>query len=248
MRPMKSKSVMKNDIVLEFAAMMSRIGSPMIQLTYISSASIILTLTTGSKYCLLVPLTFFIFNYKKILFDFFLICHILQMGLTSWKWHTKVDDGLYLGAIPVLSHHQKEISERLKVAAVLSIVENFELRTSVVIGTPVRPEEWKRLDVAHLHLSSPDYIPPSLQLLDTGADWLNTQLSEGKNVYVHCKSGHGRSASIVMAYFMKYRRLGIDTAHKFLTDRRPSIFSKSSRQYRNMQAYERKLQGIKSGM
>jgi protein-tyrosine phosphatase len=81
---------------------------------------------------------------------------------------------------------------------------------------------------------------PSLfsRILEEGADWMKAHIDEQRVVYVHCKSGIGRSASVVAAYFMKHRHMGAQDAVAFIRRQRPEIFRPSSAQMRSLLDYE----------
>jgi len=48
-------------------------------------------------------------------------------------------------------------------------------------------------------------------------------IDENKGVLVHCRAGVSRSASIVIAYLMKYHNLSFSQAQNYLRSRRPII-------------------------
>lgn len=54
----------------------------------------------------------------------------------------------------------------------------------------------------YLWLSVPDHTPPAYKQLLIGARFLKNLVDNGEKVYVHCKRGHGRSPTLVAAYFM----------------------------------------------
>ena len=105
------------------------------------------------------------------------------------------------------------LTKDLAVDVVLSIVEDFELDCNTAVGRclavfimqlllpyklvehyflfhrTISKEEYKRLGIAHKQIVCRDFVPPSLEDLDLGADYLNNFLSDGKKVYCHCKSG-----------------------------------------------------------
>lgn len=58
-------------------------------------------------------------------------------------------------------------------------------------------------------------------------DWIESQCAEGRNVLVHCAAGISRSASFVIAYLMKKKKLGMQEALEFVKSRRPGIFPNS---------------------
>ena len=150
--------------------------------------------------------------------------------------------GLYLGGIPIEEMgHREELLQKCKVSAILSIVEDWELSATTVVGNVINFQNLREYGVAHSTLSTTDYYPPSIQLLDEGANILNKHLSEGRSVYCHCKSGVGRSASVVVAYLIKYKRLNATEAWSEVKILRPKIFSDKSPQFKNIVAYEKQL-------
>ena len=62
--------------------------------------------------------------------------------------------------------------------------------------------------------------------------------NEKRKVYVHCKSGIGRSSSMVIAYLMKYKRMTAKSAHAFVISKRSVIFPEKSPMMKNMLDYE----------
>lgn len=63
-------------------------------------------------------------------------------------------------------------------------------------------------------LSSFDYI----------LDIINTHIDNNENVFVHCRAGIQRSASIIVAYLMKYNGYNLDTAITYLKNVRNCVF------------------------
>lgn len=54
----------------------------------------------------------------------------------------------------------------------------------------------------YLWLPVPDQTPPSVKQLLIGAKLLKELVDNDTKVYVHCKRGHGRSPTLVAAYFI----------------------------------------------
>lgn len=159
-----------------------------------------------------------VYRFSQVL----LMQHRIELSLGTFQWFHTIEDNLVLGAIPLDNlSHPKVFSEELGVTAVLSVVELFELTANNIAGNVVGPDDWKRVDVQHHHVSTPDFMTVSFEKLDEGADFIHDHLrsrrgaagapsSSGKVggvVYVHCKSGMGRSAQVVVAYLMKVNML-----------------------------------------
>lgn len=55
---------------------------------------------------------------------------------------------------------------------------------------------------------------------DESYQWIDSCISEGRNVLVHCAAGVSRSASFVIAYLMKKNKWSFNKAYKFVKKRR----------------------------
>lgn len=54
----------------------------------------------------------------------------------------------------------------------------------------------------YLWLPTPDHQAPTPEQLQAGVALIQTLVTQGKRVYVHCKNGHGRSPLLVAAYLV----------------------------------------------
>lgn len=87
--------------------------------------------------------------------------------------------------------------------------------------------ELERLDAAQgaeffLWLPVEDHHAPTMAQLRVGTHTLRELVDSGEKVYVHCRNGHGRGPSLVVAYFIL---LGddFDTAHAKVKEKRSVI-------------------------
>lgn len=77
------------------------------------------------------------------------------------------------------------------------------------------------------NVSSYTWIPvvdghaPTMGQMEVGAAIINKTVSSGKNIYVHCKNGHGRSPTLVAAYLIRYKGRNIDDAIGLINKARP---------------------------
>lgn len=70
-------------------------------------------------------------------------------------------------------------------------------------------------DYRYLNVPVLDHTSPTSDQLVLAINWLNQQISEGKNVVVHCALGRGRSVLVVAAYLLaKDPKLSVDEALK----------------------------------
>ncbi len=154
-------------------------------------------------------------------------------------------------------NHKEILTNHLGVSAVLSVVEDVELNSHTICGKVVNKEDWTnnsctnddndnnktpKSTVIHLQISSPDFRPPSIENLHKGADFLYNMIhNENRRVYIHCKSGFGRSASMIAAYLIKYRHMNPVTARYLMSLKRRVIFKEKSAQMRQLKLFENSL-------
>ena len=194
--------------------------------------------THYSLLLLLFPLIYFVMYYKPMIFDMLVTMNHIEEAMGVSDWISAVDQNLFLGGI-LLEHHESKILKELKIGAVLSINEDYELQTCTAVGRPLSLAVYTVHQITHMQLSTPDFIPPSYEIISAGADFINTHISNNKRVYCHCKSGRGRSACVVLAYLMKYRCMDIHTAYVTLKTARPQIFKRKSTLMQYMIEYAR---------
>lgn len=92
-----------------------------------------------------------------------------------------------------------------KVGAVLSVNEPWE-RYNFADSVPFIRDDWQVLGNYH-SIDALDHYYLNFEQLDAAADFIHAEVSAGKNVYVHCKSGMGRSAMAIAAYLIKYENM-----------------------------------------
>lgn len=69
-------------------------------------------------------------------------------------------------------------------------------------------QEWRTVGVEQLRLSTVDLTGvPSLENLHRGVEFALKHREQGSSVYVHCKAGRSRSATLVAAYLIRVSRL-----------------------------------------
>ncbi|NRA46567.1 MAG: dual specificity protein phosphatase family protein [Oligoflexales bacterium] len=146
----------------------------------------------------------------------------------------KGEGKIVLGILPdddLLKQAQKALGGGK--TSVLSAVEGFELKSPFQYKVKnsdgsIETRSFKafnkdNLDGAWAHIRTPDYRPVPGGLIDQGADFIHSQIKQGHNVFVHCKSGKGRSATMVAAYLIKYRNLSADEAIQLVYNQRKHV-------------------------
>ncbi|XP_035216041.1 phosphatidylglycerophosphatase and protein-tyrosine phosphatase 1-like [Stegodyphus dumicola] len=147
-----------------------------------------------------------------------LMYNVVMEKLTSRRWYDRIDENVILGALPFRSITEKLIEEE-NVRGVISMNEDFELQRWVTTE-----EEWKRRGVKFLQLHTQDiFHAPSQEKLARGVQFINEFVGTGSSVYVHCKAGRTRSATLVGCYLMKRHNWTPAQAVELMRNRRPHI-------------------------
>jgi len=84
----------------------------------------------------------------------------------------------------------------------------------------------KDLPITQYMIATPDRLTINFKDLDNAVEFVKSGLEEG-NVAVHCKSGVGRSAKVIAAYYIKHLGLSVEEAvHRVKNARRVVALSK----------------------
>ena len=143
---------------------------------------------------------------------------------------------LYLGGIPLKNYDHVNDFKMKNIFEVVSLIESWELTSTTFGGTPVLLEEWETANILQTLIETPDYTPVSKEKLQVAVERIHAALESGKNVYVHCKAGRGRSATAIICYLLEHQRaligllpdsqigpVEVDAAIRYLTNIRPQI-------------------------
>ena len=132
---------------------------------------------------------------------------------------SKITDQVYIG------------SDLCKGGVCLIHSEEFKkLGVSVEINLSAENNELppKDMEIGYTWLPVIDGCAPSLEQLEMGTCLIDTAVNMGKTVFVHCKNGHARSPTLVVAYLMKYKKMNVEEAIKFISEKRPETHIEES--------------------
>lgn len=93
-----------------------------------------------------------------------------------------------------------------------------------------------------LWLPSKDHYAPSQQQLLAGATFIDVMVMQKVKVYVHCKAGHGRSPTLVAAYFVLKGKSAKD-ALAAIRRKRPQIHP-TIRQLGALEMFEKRVRKV----
>jgi hypothetical protein len=162
---------------------------------------------------------------RQIRYDASLLYLKITMAYTGEPWWNLIEPTPhYLGAQPQADWGHEEQVARLNVDAVLILLEEFEERGGW-LHKPVQVHEWAGplMGMAVYAVRARDFMPLRFVELDAALQWLREQDRKGHRVYVHCKAGRGRSASVFWAYLILDYGMAPEDAMARLTRQRPSI-------------------------
>lgn len=146
--------------------------------------------------------------------------NIVLNKLNIREWHNRINDKIILGALPFKSGLHHLIDEE-SVAGVVSMNENFEL--TWLRRWVCNREDWLENNVKFLQLQTQDiFETPSQDKLKAGVEFIMS-FDENPNqcVYIHCKAGRTRSATLAACYLMKKNNWTPEQAYELLKSKRP---------------------------
>nr|CAG4647506.1 EOG090X0GSS [Megafenestra aurita]SVE92735.1 EOG090X0GSS [Megafenestra aurita] len=150
--------------------------------------------------------------------------NVVMEKVSGRQWYNYVDNNVILGALP-LRHKIQELVDQKKINAIVSLNEDYEVKYLTN-----QPEEWDQLGVENIRFSVVDMFeaPPQSMLIE-GVDFINKNVDKGGVVYVHCKAGRSRSATLVCCYLMKRNSWTPEQAISHLKSVRPHILLSSNK-------------------
>jgi len=126
--------------------------------------------------------------------------NVAMERVSGRRWWDRVDDKVILGALPFRSEYTQHLIKDQNIKGVVSMNEDYELALF-----SHQAEGWSKMGVEFLQLSTTDiFSAPSQDKLVRGVEFIDevTARHKGSSVYVHCKAGRTRSATLVGCYLM----------------------------------------------
>lgn len=126
-------------------------------------------------------------------------------------WWDFIDDKVIVGARPfaqdVLVLHQ---------AGVRAVVN-----TCHETAGPL--DQYTQMGIEQLHIPTVDFTHPSLADVTAAVAFVDRHVQAGHVVYIHCKAGRARSATVAICWLIAHRGMTPDDAQALLLARRPHI-------------------------
>ncbi|KAL1528217.1 hypothetical protein AB1Y20_009576 [Prymnesium parvum] len=128
------------------------------------------------------------------------------------EWFCVVGDSsppVLLGQAPLFRSQLDKLQD-LGVRSVVNLCDEFKGPASA----------YRRRGFLLLWLRTVDHLEPTVEAMRTACSFIEHHRAKGRGVYIHCKSGRGRSAAIAMGWLMQVQGMTPVEANNFLLERR----------------------------
>lgn len=136
---------------------------------------------------------------------------VLARLLPHRRWWDQVDAHVLLGALPL-----PWLVDDMAAAGVRAVVN-----TCVEYGGP--KQRYARHGIEQLHTPTLDFTPPTLSDIERAVDFVEAHRSRRETVYIHCKAGRGRSATVALCWLVAHRGMTPAQAQAHLESVRPHV-------------------------
>lgn len=110
-------------------------------------------------------------------------------------WNDIIDNKLIVGGLPLVNFGHPQLLSAQKITNIVSVVEEEEFGPKI-LTVPLR-----HTPNAHwLHISAGDHGPVDAEKITDAIKWIESKLVQDEKVFVHCKSGKGRSVMVALAF------------------------------------------------
>ena len=127
------------------------------------------------------------------------------------NWWDRVDPQVIVGAYPFARDVEGLAKEGVR--AVVNTCEEYE-------GPQA---EYERFGIEQLRIPTTDFTHPLLCDVDRAVEFVQDHVSQGQTVYIHCKAGRARSATVALCWLMKYRDMTMEEGQAELLRHRPHV-------------------------
>lgn len=151
---------------------------------------------------------------------------VLKNKILYTTGHHKVytiipDENIIIGEIPTEENGLQKTLLSLGITDIVSLVEDYEYEPNL-FHTPIK-KDIIRKNFNLMHFPSKDRYQPDHNKVVLLIDNISTTIRSGKKVYIHCRSGIGRSALIGILYVMIEHDISFTDAVEFIKKHRPEV-------------------------
>jgi len=136
---------------------------------------------------------------------------LLGRWLKVRNWWDEVDDDIVLGAFP-FARDVKQMAA-IGVKGVVNTCEEYCGPT----------EDYAEHGIEQFRMPTVDFTHPSLEDVTAAVAFIESQVAKSHRVYIHCKAGRARSATVAICWLMKSRGVTKEEGQQILNKARPHI-------------------------
>ncbi len=150
--------------------------------------------------------------YAKLVFYPTLAWNVLLGRILKVRhWWDHIDPHVIVGAYPfardVAAMHE---------AGVRGVVNTCE-------EYPGPQSNYTKFGIQQCHIPTTDFTHPQVEDVEKAVEFVQSHVEKDETVYIHCKAGRARSATVAMCWLMKYRGMSAEQAQAKLLESRPHI-------------------------
>lgn len=136
---------------------------------------------------------------------------LLARVLSVRNWWDRVDEYIIVGAFPFARDVPKMAEEGVR--AVVNTCEEYH--------GPV--EQYQKFEIDQFRMPTIDFTHPAFDDVCKAVGFIETNVEQGKTVYIHCKAGRARSATVAVCWLMKSQQITAAQAQKIVSEKRPHV-------------------------
>lgn len=137
--------------------------------------------------------------------------YLLGRVLKKRNWWDFIDKHVIVGAYPF--GRDVEGLWKVGVRAVVNTCEEYA-------GPALH---YERHGIEQLRIPTTDFTHPAIDDVRLAVQFIEKHVEQENVVYIHCKAGRARSATVVLCWLMKYRGISAEEGQQLLLEKRPHI-------------------------
>ena len=104
----------------------------------------------------------------------------------------------------------------------LDVLQELGITHILMVGYDLEAKFPKQITYTHLEMDDKEGV--NIQVyFDTACDFIDEAINSGGKILIHCHAGVSRSASIVIAYLIKQKKISYEEAREICRQGRPCI-------------------------
>ncbi|MCD0460571.1 phosphatidylglycerophosphatase and protein-tyrosine phosphatase 1 family protein [Roseiconus lacunae] len=135
--------------------------------------------------------------------------YLLARVLPFRRWWDRIDEHVIVGAYPFSGDVAGLRGEGVR--AVVNTCEEYCGPTA----------EYHKHGIEQLHIPTTDFTHPKLEDVEAAVEFIQKYKLQNDTVYIHCKAGRARSATVAVCWLIKYRDMTPQEAQAHLLAVRP---------------------------